>query len=345
MFGHLGRHPAHELERMARGLRERRRAVGAARQPVSSRIVLATMPSQGTATVAVRPPHASARPEGADPSLLEIDPELAAGVPLDERDAACEATTMPVVSLEPGTFALADWFEGEPETFGLYVIEGTLLREVVAGSRSMPHLLGPGDIVEPPARSSSTLPLSVRIRAVTPATLGALGPGVLRAAARWPPVMAAIQRRLAAEHQRIAARGAICQISRVELRILALLLLLADDLGTVGRDGIRIPLPLTHEELGCFVGARRPTVSLALKDLADQDLIERAHDGTWILAHAAEQHVRDKLADHGPPAPILFRRAADVRESAAAASSDAWALRAQAAQAQRRNRGLRGDGG
>jgi CRP-like cAMP-binding protein len=303
------------------------------------------MPSHESATAEVPLSESSVRPEAAGPSLLEIDPELAAGVPGEERAAALSAATMRVVSLDAGAFDVDDWFEDEPDAFGLYVVEGTLLREVLAGSRSMPHLLGPGDVIEPPVRSSSTLPLAVRIRAVTPATLGVLGPGVLRATARWPAVMGAIQRRISAEHQRIAARGAICQISRVEVRILALLLLLADDLGSVGPDGIRVPLPLTHEELGCFVGARRPTVSLALKDLADRNLIERADDGTWVLAHAAERYLLDRLADDGPPARVLFRRAADVRQSAQDVSGEAWALRVQAAQAQRRNGHARTDSG
>jgi Crp-like helix-turn-helix protein len=48
-----------------------------------------------------------------------------------------------------------------------------------------------------------------------------------------------------------------------------------------------VPIALTHATLGRLIGARRPTVSLALKDLASRGLLERRSDGAWILSHAA----------------------------------------------------------
>ena len=47
-------------------------------------------------------------------------------------------------------------------------------------------------------------------------------------------------------------------------------------------DGVVVPLQLTHEALGQLVGARRPTVTLALKMLCDRGAIERP-DRSWLV--------------------------------------------------------------
>jgi CRP/FNR family transcriptional regulator, cyclic AMP receptor protein len=71
---------------------------------------------------------------------------------------------------------------------------------------------------------------------------------------------------------------------RVEERILGLLGHFAARWGRVTAAGITLALPLTHEALGILIGARRPTVSLALKALADEGRLTRLADGAWLLA-------------------------------------------------------------
>src|SRR5215217_1409259 len=44
-----------------------------------------------------------------------------------------------------------------------------------------------------------------------------------------------------------------------------------------------IPLTLSHRMLGQLVGARRPTVSSAIGELASRDELVRRDDGTWLL--------------------------------------------------------------
>ena len=44
-----------------------------------------------------------------------------------------------------------------------------------------------------------------------------------------------------------------------------------------------IPLALTHRILGQLVGARRPTVSTALSELAERNELVRRPDGSWLL--------------------------------------------------------------
>jgi CRP-like cAMP-binding protein len=45
-----------------------------------------------------------------------------------------------------------------------------------------------------------------------------------------------------------------------------------------------LDLPLTHELIGRMVGARRPTVSLALAELAQAGTLVRRLDGAWVLS-------------------------------------------------------------
>jgi Mn-dependent DtxR family transcriptional regulator len=47
---------------------------------------------------------------------------------------------------------------------------------------------------------------------------------------------------------------------------------------------VTVPLRLTHEALGHLVGAQRPTVTLALKDLRDRRLVTRLGRDGWLLA-------------------------------------------------------------
>lgn len=70
---------------------------------------------------------------------------------------------------------------------------------------------------------------------------------------------------------------------RVEERILSLLSHLAGRWGQVTAQGVTLTLPVTHEVLGALIGARRPTVSLALLALDQQQLLSRREDRSWLL--------------------------------------------------------------
>jgi DNA-binding FadR family transcriptional regulator len=76
---------------------------------------------------------------------------------------------------------------------------------------------------------------------------------------------------------------AISQLNRVDRRLLALFWHLAERWGRVSRDGIAVPLVLSHRLIGELVGARRPTVSTALAELAREGELIRREDGTWLL--------------------------------------------------------------
>jgi hypothetical protein len=74
----------------------------------------------------------------------------------------------------------------------------------------------------------------------------------------------------------------ICQLPRVDERLLALMWLLAESWGQVTPAGTLLPIALTHAALGGLIGARRPTVTLALGNLTAAGVIRRQPRG-WLL--------------------------------------------------------------
>lgn len=44
-----------------------------------------------------------------------------------------------------------------------------------------------------------------------------------------------------------------------------------------------LDVPLTHEAIGRLVVAKRPTITLALRRLADEGALRRTADGRWLL--------------------------------------------------------------
>ena len=78
---------------------------------------------------------------------------------------------------------------------------------------------------------------------------------------------------------------AICQLPRVEDRVLAILWLLAESWGRVSAEGVLLPIDLTHQALGELIGAKRPTVTLAVGQLARRGAAERRTAG-WMLHDA-----------------------------------------------------------
>ena len=132
-------------------------------------------------------------------------------------------------------------------------------------------------------------------RAVSTTQLAMLGKDVLVGAHRWPRLVAGLHARTADQIERVAVQLAICQLPRVEDRLLALLWLLAEQWGRVTPGGTVLPLALTHETLGALVGARRPTVTLALGELSDRGAVLR-QGRAWLLVEPPSRPT------HGGPA-------------------------------------------
>jgi hypothetical protein len=122
--------------------------------------------------------------------------------------------------------------------------------------------------------------------------------------APWPQVLARIALRAVWRTHGLAHQ------TRVENRLLLLFWHLAQRWGRVGRDGVRLDLPLTHDVLGRLVGAQRPSVTTAFGILAERGVLARAPDRSW--APAADPR-RGGRARDAPGAGHGARSAAGAR--------------------------------
>ena len=73
------------------------------------------------------------------------------------------------------------------------------------------------------------------------------------------------------KHQTIATLASVHHVDRVRDKLLQL----AREHGRVGRGGVRIDFPLTHELLGEMVGSARETVTWAFAQLAREGFVSR----------------------------------------------------------------------
>jgi hypothetical protein len=99
----------------------------------------------------------------------------------------------------------------------------------------------------------------------------------------------------------MALHLAVCHLRRVDTRLLVLLWHLADRWGTVQREGVHVPMRLTHQMLGRLVGAQRPSVTTALKQLSDSGRVIRLEDGTWLL-QGRPPDTLERISDRAPDA-------------------------------------------
>jgi hypothetical protein len=167
--------------------------------------------------------------------------------------------------------------------FILLVVKGVLMRQTGLGDRAMIELLLAGDVLSP-WPPPPTAPLTeTRLTALGEVRLAVLDHTFVRAAALWPDLMIAVHRRFTEQQHRLAIHGAICQLPRVEQRVMAIMWLLAARMGTVTAHGTELSLALTHAALAQLTGSRRPTVSLAVKRLRQRGYLERRDGGAWLL--------------------------------------------------------------
>jgi hypothetical protein len=232
----------------------------------------------------------SALRDGHAASLLDLDPRLGADLEGD-REAARRATIVPISTLRPGPWNPTDLKPKGRTMFGLLVVEGLVLHDLILADTPTTELLGPGDLAPDLVSADALLPLEVRWSVARLSRVAVLDARLIPILAEWPTVAAQLLLRASRQAGRLSAQRAISQLPRIDQRLLALFWHLAERWGRVGRAGVLVPISLTHETLGRLVGARRPTVSLALKELAEDGTLIRREDGTWVLRHGSAQRL------------------------------------------------------
>jgi CRP/FNR family cyclic AMP-dependent transcriptional regulator len=217
-------------------------------------------------------------------SLLRVWPDIAERLEPEERGAVERALVVPLLRARDEDLAAALTLEAG-DAFAFVVVDGTVLKETTLATVSALELLGPGDVLAPPASEDRQAELRAVTRyvALGDVLIAALGLRFQRVAARWPQVSDALRAQMAEQTHRASVHLASLHLSRAEDRILALFGELGDRFGRVSPDGILIRLPLSHELIGRLTGSRRPTASLALQHLHGQGLLTRLADKSWKL--------------------------------------------------------------
>jgi CRP/FNR family transcriptional regulator, cyclic AMP receptor protein len=217
--------------------------------------------------------------------LLDADRELArrAGDELAEARAAAVAGA---VALPRGPWNPAAAAARIREGFGLLVLRGLMMRDLESREALGAELLCDGDLVGPDDGDEERLVgLKPRWEVLEPARVLVLDASFAQRIAPYPGLATALVDRAHERAKRTAIALALSHLPRVEDRLHRLLWHLADRRGHVSSQGIMLPLPVTQEQLGRLVGARRPTVSLALRSLRERGLVHRGRGDEWILAH------------------------------------------------------------
>ena len=214
--------------------------------------------------------------------LLAADRELARAVASGEESKASEGLLAPALKLGRGTW---DPGAGEPggDHLGFIVLEGLLGRRVMLDGRGRSlELLGQGDLFRPWQEDSASFS-QVSWVVIEAAQVAELNDSVAARARRHPQLLETLTERAFRRSRRLAVSAAIANTVGVEDRLLLLLWQLTELWGRKAPEGAVLPLRLSHQTLADLVGARRPTVTLALRTLVERGEIRRGARGEWVL--------------------------------------------------------------
>jgi hypothetical protein len=165
----------------------------------------------------------------------------------------------------------------------VFVDEGlVVLRNAANGvrRRTITCHAGSGSLILPPQ------PGEVLV-ALTDAALVVMSRADLEVVLAIPAKAAALVEGLTAtlrqKHAAIANMSRLHHVDRVREKLIEL----AQEHGRVGRDGIRLDFPLTHDLLGEMTGSARETVTRALDELQRDGFVER--NGRTYRLHVAPE--------------------------------------------------------
>jgi CRP/FNR family cyclic AMP-dependent transcriptional regulator len=210
--------------------------------------------------------------------LFEHDPDLAEAVAL----GGAGAPRVFAVPVDPGAW--------EPDIrvsgFGLLLLAGFVIRRVELAGRHSVELLGPGDLLRPwevGDEQYAMVPSCPSWRVLEPTHLAVLNGRFAEWASGQPQLIDRLLSRVLRRSRTLALRLALVQLRRLSARLHFLLWHLADRFGRVHRDGVLLPIPLSHAMLADLVSAQRPPVSRAMKELERHGLLSPASHAGWYL--------------------------------------------------------------
>jgi CRP/FNR family cyclic AMP-dependent transcriptional regulator len=222
--------------------------------------------------------------------VLREDPDLGAGLAAGDLEEATRRCVATEVALPRGFWRPAEEAVAARDGFGLLVLEGLLVRRVGTQGRFGAELLGGGDLLRPWEAGGEDLtpPFEVLFTVAEETRLAVLDGDFAARAARYPSIAASLVGRAMTRSRTLAIGMAIAHYPQIRRRLLLLLWHIADRWGRVTPKGVRISLRLPHELLADLVAARRPAVTTALGQLADEGLVVRDRGGLLLTGDLLE---------------------------------------------------------
>jgi CRP/FNR family cyclic AMP-dependent transcriptional regulator len=227
-------------------------------------------------------------------SIVDADPDLADLLDPREQERARREALTRVQRLSPGRWDAADAHEPAEHHRGFLVVEGLLCRTVNVLGRHCTELVGHGDVMRPWSwdEVGSHVRAEVGWSALEPTRLAVLDHQFVLRIVPWPQLGLELFNRGTRRAHHLAVALAITHHQRVEDRLLLTLWHLAERWGRVTRDGIVVPLPLSHQRLADLVGAQRQSVTTAMGGLQRSGAVSRRDDGDWVLHGEPPEELR-----------------------------------------------------
>ncbi len=219
-------------------------------------------------------------------NVIDEDPTLARHLSPEEFEKARRDAAARLVLVEVGEWYPPGQIPEETGALGLLLLEGVIVRSVSVVGRQGLELFGAGDLVRPfesAGGSRVMVPAEVGWWALIRTRLAVLDARFTRRMSGYAEVVDQLMGRLERRSSTHALRLTIIQQPRLSTRVHLLLWHLADRFGRTDAEGVELPLPLSHELLAQLVGAQRPSVSRALKELERTKMVTRRPDGSWWL--------------------------------------------------------------
>lgn len=229
-------------------------------------------------------------------ALIDVDSQLGAELTEHERAHARKAIVAVTTEVPTGCWQEPPAGYGPGNAYGVFLVDGFVLRTVQLGERTTAQLFGPGDIMQswPTEDLPSPVAVDVTWTVVAPAVLARLDDRLIALAGHWPSVLRRLAWRSSSVAGRVSLQVAIARVPRLEERLLLLFWGLAERWGAMTPHGMLLPIRLTHEAIAALTAASRPPVSGALSQLSRDGLLCRVPTG-WLLTRAGEGRLKQAL--------------------------------------------------
>lgn len=215
--------------------------------------------------------------------LLDAEPSLARGIERRFLDEARETLIAEVRRVDAGVWEEAHTTPSSPLFLGYLILEGGFTREVMLSGRPSLELLGPGDLIRPwvTPRALQVMHVTDEWSSISTGHIAIINEDFHQQAQAYPSILTVLMDRVVGRERWLGFHVALCQLPRIDHRLLLTFRYISERWGVESPRGTRIPIRLSHRTLAALIGARRPKVSSALTTLSEKGLIEQDKDGTW----------------------------------------------------------------